>query len=990
MDEGNKRSLEPATPTPEERKQDKKKADTKLTPDKTSNLEIGALQTNLDNHKDQPKHGSAAWCAALNRCNVKSAQARGEQKCNECKREAHSECTKVIFAASASKKQTVLCFACYDKSFPPIGGNNDSFHETTDILSVSVDPNDMDTSAITHEGTNGDADTEEANIRLGWTLPEEDKVDLIELISVQKLLTRHSDDKYIQALANAAHVKMDSYSIPSLVKADMIEKITKIVTDGSFDISDSTSNFGMKALSKFSGTKALNGRPTYSKKVVFVNLCIQRIRELRDYTHIELKHILDMSRLTGYFLPNQTLKPAAKDKLINDSMKELKKKSKSQDTHLIDQGSVEFLQEFIAGCKAKDPPAAALPPTHLSDDWCATGYLCKNQKFQAPPMLQCCLCKLAVHRGCGHGEEATNSYKCNKCDPPSIDSAFAEDNIPQVSPSPNSNTTFRGLPISLTSPVRQPTSNHSSNNQATPLHRNRSTGGDPRNSVTCRFQLRVEITPDPTSPNIVSLLFRHIQDIIAELRRSDATIQVLPWSDRGPQTPLNMNSTSVLSLKDIQKYFNRIRAMPHGSAWGDMKLQSTRPPNDILADTGSWLNSNGHAVFAKTLQCESTQTVGWLLFSFRAIDTKMLAQSLMRIANIEVDFRYSVISLDGGPIPLEHQVRALHVVCEAGAKFDEAKSILQQVYCSASNEFPLDIPMRFVPSRITGVDRLNKVKRCKQLQKDFLLCVEGKQALCWDIALLDVQVGTLPTLRQLLLDVKSRTGDQSNNLFLSVDTSYNRQELVLVSFLPFMETEVRAFISNMVPIMIHKYKDTRIKEYFIESAVERAKDSEWDEEKQELITKDDKYWDNFDEADDLAKFGLTSIEFTTESMQRIERIIHGTTDNDSLGSFTSRPRLTPTAVLPAINENLVQRGPPARSSNTITSTVTDTTKFSQMEQSIQQLTDTVGDMQNSLKTVSTLQASIDALTALIANQQNNSSTATTEAILPNVQDGRSE
>lgn len=349
-----------------------------------------------------------------------------------------------------------------------------------------------------------------------------------------------------------------------------------------------------------------------------------------------------------------------------------------------------------------------------------------------------------------------------------------------------------------------------------------------------------------------------------------------------------------------------------------------------------------------------------------------------------------MISLDGGAIPLEHQVRALHVVCESGAKFDEAKHILQLVYCSMSTEFPLDIPMRFVPARITGVDRMNKVKRCKQLQKDFLLCVEGKQALCWDIALLDVRVGTLPTLRSLLLDVKSRSGDQSNNLFLSVDTSYNRQELVLVSFLPIMEAEVRAFISNMVPIMMHKFKDTRIQEYFIESAVERAKDSEWDEEKQELVTKDDKYWDNFDEADDLARFGLTTIEFTTESMQRIERIIHGTTDNDSLGSFTSRPRLTPTVSLPAINENLAQRLlPPARSSNTITSTVTDNTKFSQMEQSIQQLTNTVEEVQNSLKTVSALQQSIDNLTAMIANQTN-STASTTETIVNDIQDGRAE
>lgn len=105
--------------------------------------------------------------------------------------------------------------------------------------------------------------------------------------------------------------------------------------------------------------------------------------------------------------------------------------------------------------------------------------------------------------------------------------------------------------------------------------------------------------------------------------------------------------------------------------------------------------------------------------------------------------------------------------------------------------------------------------------------------------MLDTTVGTMPPLRELLMDTNSKEGDQNSNLFLSVDTSYNRQELVLLTFIPCFEAEDRAFISNMVPIMLNKYKDTRIREYFMAYAFERANDSVWDEARQELITKED-------------------------------------------------------------------------------------------------------------------------------------------------------
>lgn len=989
MEDGLKRPFEPATPTPEERRLENKKADTKPTPDKSSNSANAPVQTNLEVTAIVPKYGSAGWCASFRQCNNEFIQASTNHVCQECKCCVHDECSRTIYAESGSNTPILICIKCHDDNYQPVDDNNVSFVESVGNLSNTAEENAMDTSfSATIDGTADEE--EEANSRLSYHLTIEDKDTIIDLISNKKLMNRHSHECSVQALANAAKINMDFVRMEPQANEQMIQDMVTIVTDEEFHRSVMTTKLGMKTISKFAAQKNISIKTKYSRKMTFIAQCIHRMKNMLDTDHIDLKTIFDMSKLTGHFLPDGVLAPAAKDKIIHDSIKEFK--TKAIELYSIDKESYDLLQAFINDCKKELAIKAKPDPTYLSNEWCATGFLCKNQKFFAPATLKCKMCKLPVHRGCGHGH-APDDYICKKCAPPPT-STFAP-SASETHPTTNSpahnapghthsqsntTTTFRGHTITPYTPIRLAQHNATNNAATTPVHCN--TAGRPniRDAIVTRFQIRVDIVPDLTSHNHVALLYHTINEIIAELRRSDRNIQVLPWSDRGVQTPLNLSNNGI-SFKEIQRYFNRIRAIPAGKSWGDMKLQHTRPFCEILADSGMWLNNHDHAVFPKELQCESTQTVGWFLWSFRSIDTKVLAQELWNLYSIRVDFRYSVISLDGGPIPLELQVKALHIVCESGETYDQVKSVLQTVYCSRATEFPLGIPLRFVPSKgITGLQRLNKVKHCKQLQQTFLAKVDGRQALCWDIGMLDAPVGDLPSLRSLLMEIKSGEGDGSHNLFLSVDTSYNRQELVLVTFIQRFEAEARAFISNMVPIMMHKYKGTRINEYFIESAVERALDSEWDEEKQELISKDDKYWDTFDELEDLDRFGLEKVEISAPEINRIENMLLGIgNDNDSVGSLTSRNQPSTPAALHAINEEQPLQQPIGRSSNTITSTVTDTTKMSQMEQSIHHLETSVEQIQQSIKVVSTLQESMDKLTKMMTQQQQN---ATAETVQP--------
>lgn len=137
--------------------------------------------------------------------------------------------------------------------------------------------------------------------------------------------------------------------------------------------------------------------------------------------------------------------------------------------------------------------------------------------------------------------------------------------------------------------------------------------------------------------------------------------------------PLNKTTTNS-SL--INQFIPRIQAIVRGQTWGEIRLLHTKSYLDILYETGLWLKSKGHGLFFKELQAENVRNVGWLLWSFRSLDAKLLSKELHKIFGIEVSFCYSLIAVDNSPRNPEKQVRALHIVAQSGADYDITKKIL--------------------------------------------------------------------------------------------------------------------------------------------------------------------------------------------------------------------------------------------------------------------------------------------------------------------------
>jgi hypothetical protein len=345
-------------------------------------------------------------------------------------------------------------------------------------------------------------------------------------------------------------------------------------------------------------------------------------------------------------------------------------------------------------------------------------------------------------------------------------------------------------------------------------------------------------------------------------------------------------------MKDINKYFPRIRNQS-GATWGDVCLLHTNDFSDIISVCQNSLDAAGHGLYKKRLQCINVKCIGWLLYSFRAIDTRALSNKLDAEYNLKADFRYAAINLDRMHIPIEQQIRALHIWIPNDSTFIRTKRSLQALYSSAATTFPLDIKMRLVPAMetITKLHHIDQIKKLKGRQGTFTKKVEASNCISWDITNLDCPTGGLPSLRSLIMDAKPSSGKGS--LFLSVDYAYKRNDLVIFSFLPVYALEARAFANRVAAYIILKYQaNEAVQEYFTPDACSMVEDVEWDEATKQIITKEEKYLDNLLALEDDLWLLDDEEPATTNTVQvshtptRIENIFLGNCD-DSVGTLRS-------------------------------------------------------------------------------------------------------
>jgi hypothetical protein len=756
----------------------------------------------------------------------------------------------------------------------------------------------------------------------------------------------------------------------------MFTESKKIITDVDFD---RRALYGkrFKILARWINIAVPKGKVTQKARDDLIVVSLKKLDKIIDESFTDISVLQEMSKITGIFFSTGCINHTDKQYMITQCMQELREKS-AEDI-IIDRHSMKVLHDTIDKMIPRDPLESKNKIVENNTDeyeWCAMGTSCKIKQFPAPKVIRCCKCKLAVHRGCGSGD-SLDEFSCFLCknlkrniiNPYSKRYKNQENNFNELTDRAILANGPNGQRIDLdaqrnvydtpvrrnSSDVRQNTTDH---HPSDTIFNSNMTAK--QNMRSTRFDIRINIMPD-TSRNQINNLREHISNIIGEMCKYDITIQLAPWLQNSARSTIDRSHIPE-TIQDINLYIPRIRNLSHGSTWGEFRLMHTEDWRTILEQMSPWLSDLGHGIYFKELQCERTYSLGWLLWSFRSIDTRVLSEEILKLHNIKISLRYSAISTNQGKDRGENTVKALHIWIAGDQEYAKTKEIIQDIYSTTSTSYPLEIKMRFVPNATRlSIARLNKIKKLQQRQAAFIATIEISSSRSWEIANLDSEIGTLPTLRAMLME--QRTKDTMSSLFLSVDNAYKRNDLVIFTYLPRYEQEARNFIMAMVPYMIYRFGNTRISEYFTNEACERAKEVEWDEQKQEIITKDDKYIDTlFNDLDEWETFAIEesselNIEFNGKN--RTEKIFLGE-ENDSIGTFQSKWNVA----LPKIKENGTSNAIRSQGYNLerdFNSSITigsASSRKSKTDQSIEDLSISVQSLNTRIDTITTMQETI--------------------------------
>jgi hypothetical protein len=406
-----------------------------------------------------------------------------------------------------------------------------------------------------------------------------------------------------------------------------------------------------------------------------------------------------------------------------------------------------------------------------------------------------------------------------------------------------------------------------------------------------RLELRLLLKQEGNETELHQLQ-RQIQELIYQMLITDPTIKFYPWYDREQQLELE-NSKVPGDIRSINKYFPRLKAAKTGFTHGEMRIFHTRRWEDIIFDLTDWLVQRSYGVYYQTLQCQSTTNIGWLLWSFRRIDINQLQKAIKAITGNQIQLRYQNIATGIGKASNGNTVRALHIIANQ-KEADHISNVFQQLYSFDTTAFPLGIVMRFIP-HVLKVNHSKKPKLLKfrSRQDSFLRAIEDPNrpmaATSWEVIALDKEVVGMGTLRQAVMAINSKL-KKDESLFLSVDTSFFRNNEVIFTFLPRHEMEAREFVSNMVPYFYHKFKNVKLQSIFQPEALERASETIWNADTEEIVTLSDLYLDSSDNIKDnfdmLEVMGIDEavIQHLPQDIERVERLFVGE-DSTSVGSI---------------------------------------------------------------------------------------------------------
>ena len=248
---------------------------------------------------------------------------------------------------------------------------------------------------------------------------------------------------------------------------------------------------------------------------------------------------------------------------------------------------------------------------------------------------------------------------------------------------------------------------------------------------------------------------------------------------------------------------------------------------------GSTLRTKGITFFYETLQAEGSFQFGYLLFSYKWMDTKKLEEDIYAVTGVEVMARNRrVIGTPEQNNDEKDVVEAIHLECDSAYKHGDRNRVYDQFSSDPDKPSTIQaaVPMKMiVPYRRMSKETKIKGNGFRAAQKKFSETVLSSKVfnVFTKNINLEISKGDGVTLRDLLLD--ATVPHSAENLLIAADQAPS-DAFPTVTYLPKDEEHVLHFLRGICTTLKQLTPNERVfklESFFTSDALDTAQTQTW-------------------------------------------------------------------------------------------------------------------------------------------------------------------
>ena len=210
------------------------------------------------------------------------------------------------------------------------------------------------------------------------------------------------------------------------------------------------------------------------------------------------------------------------------------------------------------------------------------------------------------------------------------------------------------------------------------------------NGITsCRYSIKFEKPATSSWVETCAWYSKFITAMLQEIKSHDPFALMMPWYDEQAADDVSDPNDAPKTKDTIQIYLHRAKFTQDKSGiWTEVRLASKFNPDTLADSARAWFKDQNGYIYRKTLQSPETAKIGWLLWSARAMNEKILEEHLSFVAEFPISIRWRKIAT--GDWKEKTRYEALHIeVNRENAR--AAKTLFADTYKRGATSFPLGI-----------------------------------------------------------------------------------------------------------------------------------------------------------------------------------------------------------------------------------------------------------------------------------------------------------